>query len=96
MPEEINSLLRKVKIAMQFDIVSFFLLFTSLGNLFSTSIRKIASSVCSSILAESQVPNPGHHGNYDYKRWYTRSNPKVRELWYFVLVSKSIKPDTKG
>lgn len=84
---------------MHFDILSFFLLFVTLGNLVPTGTRTVASSVCSSILAESRVPDsehPDNHGDVRYKRWYTRSDPKVWELADFVLIGKSRKPHTEG
>lgn len=84
---------------MHFDILSFLLVFTSLGNLVPTGIKTVPSSVCSSILAESQVPDldhRGNHGDVQCKRWYTRSDPKVWERGDFVLVGKRRKPDSRG
>lgn len=71
----------------------------ALGNLIPTSIRTVATSVCSSTLAESQVPDPDHHGNHrdvQYKRQYVRSDTEVWELPDFILVGKRRKPDSKG
>lgn len=50
----------------------FCLLFRSLGNLDSAGIRKDVSSVCSSILVESQVPDPDHHSNHEDAQYSTR------------------------
>jgi len=71
----------------------------SLGILVPTGVRTVASSVCSSILAESQVADPDHHSNHGdvrYKRQYMRSYPEVWELGDFVLVGKKRKPAIKA
>lgn len=58
---------RKDKVNMQVC-----LLFTSLANPASAGIRKVVSSVCSSILVESQGPDPDHHSNHEDVEYSTR------------------------